>query len=537
MVTVREETQGEHLGPVFLDAVLSQKKRKVLLTTFTSSASLILSWPFPLIILCFQTNQRLIFDPRIYAALTIAYLLSGCLKRLLLKRFVSPSFFNAITPAILGLIGNGVFMTALYKSDSWNWVSVFFMFASRLIFGWSTYSAEDYNRRARNEAKSKREGEKIRERVGDMVPDLQDAAFHIGVLVALVICFILEVCLRYMGSQLAEFYSMLILSSFSVVLSFISVPSLHAAVNKLVKLRTHQDDDGHPEIGSQAQPNRSGGSTGGRPCPHAGNDSRNVEVRRRVISWSLTVRENYLISTIFSSFRRHHPPGQLAMTLFSALLTSATILFDYLLLPYSIIYLKRALFSLTLDYFPFPDLIFVYATLFISELVSRTLILKYSSFARRTIRLADSSLIGVLIAISSIFIFVPVVLYLVFMVDIGTANSVCGVYLFGLCVVEGLLKAAHSLFGGILFTKYCDELSIVPRSVAETGEQLLGVARCFFSTLVFTIGGIVLYYERFAATMVMVSVVQCLALSVAIFGFAEVFTCEKALRVRIELPD
>lgn len=219
-----------------------QRKKKVRVTTFTSSASLILSWPFPLIILCFQSNQGLIFDPRIYTALTMAFLLSGSIKRLLLQRIIKPSFFNAIIPTVLSLIGNGVFMAALYKGDNWNFISVFFMVGSRLCFGWSTYTAEDYNRRANKAAKSSRENLRLKQRVEDMVPDLQDAAFHAGVIVALIICFILEVCLRSTGPQMSEFYSVLIISGFSTVISFVSVPSLHKAVQKFVGVQVNETD-------------------------------------------------------------------------------------------------------------------------------------------------------------------------------------------------------------------------------------------------------------------------------------------------------
>ena len=233
-----------------VDPIILQRKRKVRLTTFTSSASLILSWPFPLVILSFQSNQCLLFDPRIYTALIMAYLFSGSVKRLLLQRFLSPSFFNAIIPTVLGLIGNGVFMTALYKGNNWNWVSVFFMFGGRLCFGWSTYSAEDYNRRAKSAAKTKRIEERIAGRVVDMVPDLQDAAFHAGVIVALVICFILEACLHSVGPQLTEFYSVLILSGLSTLLSLISAPILHKAVKTLVNVPVEESTNGQTVSGS-----------------------------------------------------------------------------------------------------------------------------------------------------------------------------------------------------------------------------------------------------------------------------------------------
>lgn len=77
-------------------------------------------------------------------------------------------------------------------------------------------------------ARQKRE--RLKQRTIDMVPDLQDSAFHAGVIVALVICFILDVCPRSAGPQVSEFYSVLILFGFSTIISLISVPSFHKAV-------------------------------------------------------------------------------------------------------------------------------------------------------------------------------------------------------------------------------------------------------------------------------------------------------------------
>lgn len=248
MVQIAEEPDAE-----ILNTLLSRRRKNVRLTAFTSSASLILSWPFPLLILCFQTNQRRIFDPRIYAALFMAFLLSGFFRRVLLRRFLSTSILTTIMPAALGLIGNGVFMAALYKGENWNWISLFFMFSSRLCFGWSTYSVEDFNRRAKNSARGAKESERTQNRVEDMVPDLQDVAFHAGVLVAIAICFILEVCLRRMGPQMAEFYSMLILSGFSAVLSFISVPCLHKAVRGLIHVDADQQRQRQGQHGDDPQ--------------------------------------------------------------------------------------------------------------------------------------------------------------------------------------------------------------------------------------------------------------------------------------------
>lgn len=258
MVRIADES-AESFSAEPTSPVLLQRKRKVRLTAFTSSVSLILSWPFPLIILCFQANKRLKFDPLIYTALITAYLLSGFVKRLLLRRFLSPSFFNAMAPTILGLVGNGVFVTALYKSDNWNWLSIFFMFGSRLCFGWSTYSAEDYNKRAKNVIKMEREMGIINKRVADMVPDLQDSAFHAGVIIALVICFILEACLQFVGPEMTEFYSILILSGLSTFLSLISVPSLHIAVRSLLNMPVECENNAQCSSGSRTCPVSSNG--------------------------------------------------------------------------------------------------------------------------------------------------------------------------------------------------------------------------------------------------------------------------------------
>lgn len=256
MVRIVDETENIQSMEA-VHSIMLQQRRKLRLTTFTSSASLILSWPFPLVILAFQSNQHLCFDPRVYTALNMAYLLSGSIKRLLLQRFLSPSFFNAIIPTVLGLIGNGVFMSALYKDNNWNWVSIFFMVGSRLCFGWSTYSAEDYNRRARHTMKSRIKEDRIASRVVEMVPDLQDSAFHAGVIVSIIICFILEVCLRSVGPQMAEFYSVLIISGFSTLLSLISVPYLHKAVQTLINVPVEVPNNGRSVSGQRTQDNSS----------------------------------------------------------------------------------------------------------------------------------------------------------------------------------------------------------------------------------------------------------------------------------------
>lgn len=110
------------------------------------------------------------------------------------------------------------------------------MTLSRLIFGWSTYSSYDYSHRAQNLAR-KGLPKTIQDRVYDMTPDLQDAAFHVGVVVAMLLCLILEVCLKNLGTQMAEFYSMLVISGFSMALSFISAPCLHTAVQNLIDVQ------------------------------------------------------------------------------------------------------------------------------------------------------------------------------------------------------------------------------------------------------------------------------------------------------------
>ncbi|VDK22884.1 unnamed protein product [Taenia asiatica] len=529
MVRIADES-AEPFSAESTNPILLQRKKKVRLAAFTSSVSLILSWPFPLIILCFQANKHLNFDPRIYTALTTAYLLSGFIKRLLLRRLLSPSFFNAMAPTILGLVGNGVFMTALYKSDNWNWLSIFFMFGSRLCFGWSTYSAEDYNRRAKNVIKIEKEIGIINKRVADMVPDLQDSAFHAGVIIAIVICFILEACLRFVGPEMTEFYSMLILSGVSAFLSLISVPSLHIAVRSLLNMPA--------ECESNAQC-----SSSSRTCPASSNGGNNcasgaVGGRNGMVSRALVTRNKYIISTLFASLKHNrYPPGQLIMILFSGLLTTATILFDYLLLPYFVIYLRRNLFTPFLDFFPFPDFILVYGTLFTSELLSRTIVLEYTNLGDKIMRWSNPNLIGALVVVSTFSFLMPTILYWIGSGTASTPNSLFGFCFFILCVIQSLLKAAHALLGGILFTKYCDTVTFVPRSVAQTGEQLLGVVRCFLAALLFAIGGAVLYYQRFMAAMAMLSAIYSLALSTAIVGYARVYTHDKALQVRIEHPD
>lgn len=215
-----------------------------------------------------------------------------------------------------------------------------------------------------------------------------------------------------------------------------------------------------------------------------------------MISQALTIRNKYIISTLFASLKHNrYPPGQLIMILFSGLLTTGTILFDYLLLPYLVIYLRRNLFTPFLDFFPFPDFILVYGTLFASELLSRTVVLEYTSLGDRIMRWSNPNLIGALVVVSALFFSMPAILYWLGSGTAGAANSLFGFCLFVLCVTQGLLKAAHALLGGFLFTKYCDAVAFVPRSVAQTGEQLLGVVRCFFAALFFAIGGAVLYHQ------------------------------------------
>ncbi|KAL5108034.1 hypothetical protein TcWFU_007918 [Taenia crassiceps] len=372
---------------------------------------------------------------------------------------------------------------------------------NRLCFGWSTYSTEDYNRRAKKVIKIEKEIGIINKRVADLVPDLQDSAFHAGVIVAIVICFILEACLQFVDPEMTEFYSVLILSGSSMLLSLISVPSLHIAVRSLLNMPV--------ECESNAQR-----SSRSRSCPLSSNGGDNcasgaVGDRNRMVSRALVIRNQYMISTIFASLKHNwYPPGQLIMILFSGLLTTGTILFDYLLLPYFVIYLRRNIFTSLLDFFPWPDFILVYGSLFTSELLSRTVILEYTN-------LGDRIMSG----------------------TAGAKNSLFAFCLFVLCVTQGLLKAAHALLGGLLFTKYCDTPTFVPRSVAQTGEQLLGVVRCFFAALLFVVGGAVLYHQRFMAAMVMVSGIYSLALSTAIVGYARVYTHDKALQVRVEQPE
>lgn len=184
------------------------------------------------------------------------------------------------------------------------------------------------------------------------------------------------------------------------------------------------------------------------------------------------------------------------MMLFSALLTTATILFDYLLLPYLVVYLRRYLFSANGEtYFPFPEFVFVYVTLFASELVFRTLILEYTDLGMRALQWDHSFLIGTLAGVGGVSLLMPSILYALTNSTSGLAYSVFGLGLFVVCVMQGLLKAAHDLIGGVLFTKYCDHDLRLLREVAETGEQLLGVMRCFFAALFFIIGGAVLYHQ------------------------------------------
>lgn len=218
---------------------------------------------------------------------------------------------------------------------------------------------------------------------------------------------------------------------------------------------------------------------------------------------TLVPRNQYLISTLFTSISRfEHPPGQLAMMLFSALLTTATILFDYLLLPYLIVYLRRYLFSPNdATYFPFPDFVFIYAVLFASEIGFRYLVLEYTDFGLRALRFKHSTLIGALVGLAAVSFFMPSILFSLTSSTSALAFSVFGLGLFVVCVMQGLLKAGHDLLGGVLFTKYCDYDLIRLKGVAETGEQLLGVMRCFFASIFFVIGGAVLYHQVGLSTL------------------------------------
>ncbi|VDN16983.1 unnamed protein product [Dibothriocephalus latus] len=170
-----------------------------------------------------------------YGSLYMAFLLSGFFKRLFLQRFVPPSLFNALLPAVLGLISNSVFLAGIYSGD-WKWASNLILFLSRLCYGWSVYSGADFARRASVEAKRRqKEALTLEEKVDNIAPDLQDPAFHAGVLLALVICLILEACLRQFGAQMAEFYSMLILLIFSTLMSSVSVPCMFSKVKQILR--------------------------------------------------------------------------------------------------------------------------------------------------------------------------------------------------------------------------------------------------------------------------------------------------------------
>ncbi|KAM3183563.1 hypothetical protein ACTXT7_010095 [Hymenolepis weldensis] len=50
-------------------------------------------------------------------------------------------------------------------------------------------------------------------------------------------------------------------------------------------------------------------------------------------------------------------------------------------------------------------------------------------------------------------------------------------------------------------------------------------------------GDIILVMRRLMATLIMIVVVYTVALSVAIWGFVQVYSFEKSLQVRIEEPD
>ncbi|VDM35630.1 unnamed protein product [Hydatigera taeniaeformis] len=225
------------------------------------------------------------------------------------------------------------------------------------------------------------------------------------------------------------------------------------------------------------------------------------------------------------------------MILFSALFTTATILFDYLLLPYFVIYLRRNLLTSSLNFFPFLDFILFYGTLFASEFLFRTIALEFKGLGSRIMRWSSPSLIGALVIVSTLSFPMPSILCWIGNVTAGAANSLFCFCLFALCGIQGLLKAAHVFLGGLLFTKYCDAVTFMPRSVAQTGELLLGILRCFCAALFFIIGGAVLYHQRFIAALVIVSTIYSLALSTAIVGYARVYAHDKALRIRIEHPN
>ncbi|VDL85292.1 unnamed protein product [Schistocephalus solidus] len=507
---------AQALSEGFSELLFNNRGKKSLrLSSFVSSASLVLSWPFPLVILCFHTNRYVPLDPLMYGSLYMAFLLSGFFKRLFLQRFVPPSLFNALLPAGLCLISNSIFLTAIYNGD-WTWSSNLLLVLSRLCYGWSVYSGADFTRRAKGEAK-RRENVPLtlEEKVSNIAPDLQDNAFHAGVLLALIICLIFEACLRQFGAQMAEFYSMLILLVFSTVMSSVSVPCMFSTIRNIVcPVRE--------PIVEEVQGDGAGGhlSQSTEICP-------TPEVR------SLAFRERLLVPTLLYAVRsRLYPTGQLILTLFSGLLTAATIIADYLLLPLTLVYLRVEFISARL--FPFGEIFLLYALLFGTESLANFVVLRYTRWSVRLTPLSVNALSAALLVVALLCCLCPSFVFLV-IVSINVSSSLF-IFSFCLfCLVSGLLKSAHTVLSGVLFAKYHDACPYL--AVVQTSEQLVGLVRSLLSALLIIIAAIVLYTQGFFALMLTVVTIYYVALAVGIMAIIINFYKERTLRISVELAD
>ncbi|KAL7059321.1 hypothetical protein AAHC03_012993 [Spirometra sp. Aus1] len=450
-----------------------------------------------------------------YGSLYMAFLLSGFFKRLFLQRFVPPSLFNALLPAGLCLISNSVFLAAIYNGD-WSWSSNLILVLSRLCYGWSVYSGADFTRRANVEAKRREHVPlTLEDKVGNIAPDLQDSAFHAGVLLAIIICLILEASFRQFGAQMAEFYSMLILLAFSTVMSSVSVPCMFSTIKNILRpvqqppVEEIQEDEANGQLSQSTQI---------RPAP---------QVR------SLTLRDRFLVPTLlYAVGSRLYPPGQMILTIFSGLLTSATIIADYLLLPLTLVYLRVDFISPRL--FPFCEIFLLYGLLFGTESLTNFLVLRYTRWSARLTPLSVNTLSAALLVVALLCCLCPSFVFLV----IVSINVSSGLFIFSFCLfclVSGLLKSAHTILSGVLFAKYHDACPYL--AVVQTSEQLVGLVRSLFSAFLILIAAAVLYTQGFFALMLTVVTIHCMALAVGLMAIIINLSKERALRPSVELVD
>lgn len=178
-------------------------------------------------------------------------------------------------------------------------------------------------------------------------------------------------------------------------------------------------------------------------------------------------------------------------TIFSGLATASVVCVDYLLLPY-LITSTRAEFFYSSTYFPFPELLFLYSCMFGAETGMRYLVLERTSWAVRLQRQPPSILIGGMVLISFFWTFTPLLLFAAVQA-INSSHALTGFVLFSFCILEGGLKVGHSIFSGVLFSQYLDAIAL--KQIVQTGEQLVGLSRCFFSSCLFIIAGAVQYHQ------------------------------------------